>query len=288
MVTDQAPTFDPVTYKETTRQQWDTVADAWHKWIPVVQRWMGPATENMLDLARVGSGSRVLDVAAGDGDQSLTVAKRVGPSGHVLATDIAPNLVAIATRAFRGAGLTNAEARVMDAEALTIADGTYDAVICRLGLFFLPNLSTALTEMRRVLKPGGRIGAIVFSTPEKNPFFAIPISLIRQMAQLPPPRPGQPGPFSLGAPGALEQAFARAGFREVEARHVPAPLRMASAAECVQFERESFGALHQMLGGLNDAGRQKAWQQIEQALTKYDGPAGFESPCEVIVGVGVK
>jgi hypothetical protein len=247
--------FDPVTYKENPRQQWDTVADAWHKWIPVVQRWMGPVTESMLDLARVVPGSRVLDVAAGDGDQSLTVAKRVGPKGHVLATDIA---------------------------------GSYDAVICRLGLFFLPSLSTALVEMRRVLKPGGRIGAIVFSTPEKNPFFSIPISLIRQRAQLPPPRPGQPGPFSLGAPGALEQAFANAGFREVEAHQVAAPLRMVSAAECVQFERESFGALQQMLGGLNDAERERAWREIEQALSKYDGPAGFESPCEVIVGVGVK
>lgn len=287
-MTDQSPTFDPVKYKETTRQQWDTVADAWHKWIPVVQRWMGPVTENMLDLARVGSGSRVLDVAAGDGDQSLTVAQRVGPHGHVLATDIAPNLVAIATRAFRGAGLTNAEARVMDAEALTVADGSCDAVVCRLGLFFLPNLSTALGEMRRVLKPGGRIGAIVFSTPDKNPFFSIPISLIRQAAQLPLPRPGQPGPFSLGAPGALEQAFVTAGFREVEAHHVAAPLRMASAAECVQFERESFGALQQMLGRLNEAERERAWREIERALTKYDGPTGFESPCEVLVGVGVK
>src|SRR5262245_49174371 len=137
VMTDQVPTFDPVKYKENIRQQWDTVADAWHKWIPVVQRWIGPVTGHMLDLARVGPGSRVLDLAAGDGDQSLMVARRVGPTGHVLATDIAPNLVAIAARAFRAAGLTNAEARVMDAEALTIAEGSYDAVICRLGLFFL-------------------------------------------------------------------------------------------------------------------------------------------------------
>jgi SAM-dependent methyltransferase len=287
-MTGQSPTFDPVKYKETTRQQWDNVANAWHKWIPVVRRWAGPVTGLMLDVARIGPGSRVLDIAAGDGDQSLTVAQRVGPSGYVLATDIAPNLVAIATRVFRAAGLKNAEARVMDAEDLTVEDASFDAVICRFGLFFLPNVSKALSEMRRALKPGGRIAAVVFSTPEKNPFFSLPISVIRKRAQLPPPLPGQPGPFSLGAPGVLDDAFAKAGFREVEAHHAAAPLHMASAAECVQFERESFGALQQMLAGLNEAEREDAWREIGRQLAKYEGPQGFQSPCEVVVGVGVR
>jgi len=285
-MTDSSPAFDPAKYKATTRQQWDDVADAWHKWIPVVREWAGPVTRVMLELARIGPGSRVLDIAAGDGDQSLTVAQRVGPSGYVLATDIAPNLVAIATRVFQGAGLKHAEARVMDAEALTVEEASFDAVICRFGLFFLPNVSKGLLEMRRALKPGRRIAAIVFSTPEKNPFFSLPISVIRKRAQLPPPLPGQPGPFSLGAPGVLEEAFVKAGFRKVEAHHTAAPLRMASAAECVQFERESFGALQQMLAGLNEAEREEAWREIGRGLAKYEGPKGFESPCEVVIGVG--
>jgi len=287
-MTGQSPTFDPVKYKETTRQQWDNVADAWHKWIPVVREWAGPVTGLMLDLARIGPGSRVLDIAAGEGDQSLTVAQRVGPSGYVLATDIAPNLVAIATRVFRGAGLQNAEARVMDAEDLTVEDASFDAVICRFGLFFLPNVSKALLEMRRALKPGGRIAAVVFSTPEKNPFFSLPISVIRKRAQLLPPLPGQPGPFSLGAPGVLQDVFAKAGFREVESHHAAAPLHMASAGECVQFERESFGALQQMLAGLNETEREHAWREIGRELAKYEGPQGFQSPCEVVVGMGVR
>ena len=285
---ERTPAFDPTRYKEATRQQWDHVADAWHKWIPVVRRWAGPVTGVMLDLARIGPGSRVLDIAAGDGDQSVTAARRVGPSGYVLATDIAPNLVAIAARAFREAGLANAEARVMDAEDLAVADASFDAVISRLGLFFVPNLSKALLEMRRALKPGGRIAAIVFSTPDKNPFFSLPISLIRKRAHLPPPVPGQPGPFSLGGPGVLEGALAAAGFRAVEARNVAAPLQMASAAECARFERESFGALQQMLAGLEEAEREEAWREIEEELARYDGPQGFESPCEVIIALGVK
>jgi SAM-dependent methyltransferase len=287
-MTGSTSTFDPVMYKETLRQQWDNVAEGWHKWIPIVRRWAGPATDLMLDLARIGPGSRVLDVAAGDGDQSLTAAQRVGPSGYLLATDIAPNLVAIAARVFRGAGLKNTEARVMDAEELGVEDASFDAVISRFGLFFLPDLARALLEIRRALKPGGRIAAIVFSTPDKNPFLSVPISVIRTRAQLPPPLPGQPGPFSLGAPGVFEDALAKAGFREVLMHNVAAPLRMASAAECVQFERESFGALQQMLEGLTHAERQNVWRELARELAQYEGSQGFESPCEVIVGVGVK
>ena len=98
----------------------------------VVRRWVGPVTGLMLDLARIGPGSRVLDIAAGDGDQSLIVAQRVGPSGYVLATDIAPKLIAIADTVFRGAGLKNAEARAMDAEDLSVKDASFDAIICGL------------------------------------------------------------------------------------------------------------------------------------------------------------
>jgi SAM-dependent methyltransferase len=197
-------------------------------------------------------------------------------------------LVAIAARIFREADLKNTEARVMDAEELGVEDASFDAVISRFGLFFLPNLSKALLEMRRALKPGGRIAAVVFSTPDKNPFLSVPISVIRTRAQLAPPLPGQPGPFSLGAPGVLEDALAKEGLREVLIHHVAAPLEMASAAECVQFERESFGALQQMLEGLKQAERENVWREIEEELAKYESSQGFESPCEVIVGVGIK
>ena len=287
-MTGTPPTLDPARYKEMARQQWDNAADAWHKWIPVVRRWAGPATALMLDLARIGPGSRVLDIAAGDGDQSLTAAQRVGPSGYVLATDIAPALVAIAARVFREAGLKNVEARAMDAEELTVEDASFDAVISRFGFFFLPNLPKALLQIHRALKPGGRISALVFSTPEKNPFLSVPISVIRRRAQLPPPLPGQPGPLSLGAPGVLQDAFAKAGFRDVQSHNVAAPLRMASAAECVQWERESFAGLQQMLVGLNKVDQQEVWREIESELAKYGSARGFESPCEVIVGVGIK
>jgi ubiquinone/menaquinone biosynthesis C-methylase UbiE len=283
-----ATAFDPVTYKQTTREQWQSAAEAWNRWGPTLAQWLGPATEIMLDMAGVRAGSRALDVAAGAGEQSLVAARRVGPSGFVLATDIASNLLVFAAEAARQAGLTNVETQVMDGENLELEAESFDAVISRVGLIYFPDQQRALTGMRRILKPGGKIAAIVYSTAENNKFFSLPVAIIRRRAQLPPPLPGQPGPFSLGSPGVLEQALTQAGFRDVETRVVAAPLRLSSAAECVRFERESFGALHQMLAGLTEAERQAAWEEIEQALRGFESPHGFEGPCELVIGAGTK
>ena len=162
---------------------------------------------------------------------------------------------------------------------------SFDVVISRVGLIYFPDQQRALAGMRHALKPGGRVAAIVYSTPDRNPFFSIPVSIIRRRAQLPPPLPGQPGPFSLGAEGALTSVFERAGFRAVAVRAVDSPVRLPSAAECVRFERESFGALHQMMAGLDEAERADTWAEIERELRRFETADGFVGPCEMLVGV---
>ncbi len=283
-----APVFDPVRYKETTRDQWENAAEAWDRWAPTLQAWLGPPTGLMLDLARIVEGDRVLDVAAGAGEPAISAAKRVGPTGSVLATDISPAILGYARRAATAQGLSNVETRVMDGERLELPDASFDAVISRVGLIYFPDQQRALAEAMRVLVPGGRIAAMVYSTPENNRFFSIPVGIIRRRAQLPPPLPGQPGPFSLGADGALDGAYRRAGFHEIEVKVIPAPVHMASAAEFVRFAGESFGALHQMMAGLSENEREETWEEITQELRQFEGPDGFVGPCEMIVGIGVK
>ena len=200
-----AKPFDPVKYKETTREQWQCAAQAWNDWGPLLRAWLGPSTEIMLDMAAIEPGHRVLDVAAGAGDQTLQTATRVGPAGRVLATDISPNILAFAEANARNAGLGNVETKVLDGEELDVPEGAFDAVISRVGLIYFPDQQKALAGMKRALKPGGRVAAIVYSTAESNKFFSIPVSIIRRRANLPPPLPGQPGPFSLGGPGVLEE-----------------------------------------------------------------------------------
>jgi SAM-dependent methyltransferase len=284
----QVTTFDPVRYKETTRDQWQTAAEAWHRWTPAIQAWLGPASERMLDMAGVTEGDDVLDVAAGAGEPAITAAKRVGSSGSVLATDISANILQYAVQAAREQEVSNLDVQVMDGEQLDLPDASFDAVISRVGLIYFPDQQRALGEMRRVLKPGGRIAAMVYATAEENLFFSIPVGIIRRRAQLAPPAPGQPGPFSLGGEGVLAESFRRAGFRGIVTERIPAPVRMTSAAECVQFERESFGALHQMMSALSDVERAETWAEIERELRQFEGPNGFVGPCEMIVGIGEK
>lgn len=281
--------FDPVRYKTTTRQQWEDAAEAWYRWGPALELWLGEATERMLDAADVRTGSRVLDVAAGAGGQSLAAARRTGPSGSVVATDISPTILTYAAKSAAEAGLTNIETVEADGEALDALPATsFDAVISRVGLIYFPDQQRALAGMHRALREGGRIAAIVYSTPDRNEFFSIPVSIIRDKAQLPPPQAGQPGPFSLGAPGALQAALTAAGFSEVTVDAVPAPLRLSSAAKCVRFERDSFGALHQMLASVEPREREAVWDQIEAALARFETPNGFVGPCELLVGSGTK
>ena len=287
--TTAAPVFDPVAFKTTTRAQWQDAAEAWHSWGPVIGSWLGEATETMIDLARIEPGSRVLDVAAGAGEQSLTIARRVGAEGHVLATDIAPELLARAAADAKAAGLAQVATRELDGEELTsLPAGEFDAVVSRVGLIYFPDQQRALRGMQHALRPGGRVAAVVYSTPDRNEFFSIPVRIIRERAQLPPPLPGQPGPFSLGAPGVLEAAFRDAGFTDVEVRTVPSPVELTSAAECVRFERESFGALHQMMRSLSAEEQAETWQQIEDELRQFESDGHFVGPCEMLVGAATK
>ena len=281
-------TFDPTAYKETTRTQWQDAADAWHRWGPVIESWLGDSTEKMLDLARIETGGHVLDVAAGAGGQTLAAARRVGPGGHVLATDISSNILELAKHEADRAGLSNVSTRVLDGERLDVEEGSFDAVISRVGFIYFPNQQAALRGMHRALKPGGTLAGVVYSSADRNGFFSIPVGVIRRRAELPPPAPGQPGPFSFGEPGVIEDAFAEAGFEDIQTLRIEAPLRLGSATECVAFERESFGALHQMLAGLDEDGREAAWQEIERQLQQFEASDGFSGPCELIVAAGTK
>jgi SAM-dependent methyltransferase len=272
--------FDPAAYKETTRAQWQDAAEAWHRWDPVFDRWLGPATELMLDLAGVEAGTRVIDVAAGSGGQSIAAGRR---GATVLATDISSNILEEAERAARAAGIASIATRVVDGEDLDVEPGTFDAAISRLGLMYMPDKQGSLAQARRALRDGGKYAAVVFAEPDRNGFFSVPIGIIRRRAELPPPAPGLPGPFSSAALGDQLDA---AGFRDVEVHRVEAPLVLASAAECTKLERESFGALHQMLAGLTEEDRQDTWREIEAALGGFETEDGFSGPCELLVGVG--
>jgi hypothetical protein len=142
--------------------------------------------------------------------------------------------------------------------------------------------------MHRVLVPGGRVAAMVWGAAESNAFFSKPVAIMRRRAELGPPLPGQPGPFSLSSRDTVVRLYRAAGFTDVRFELVEAPLRLRRATDCLAFERESFGALHQMLSGLDDAKKAAAWDEVAAELRRFEGPSGFEASCVMAVAVGTK
>jgi SAM-dependent methyltransferase len=275
--------FDPAVYKSTTKGQWDTVAEAWDEWDATLTAWLSAATSRMLDLAHVGTGGTVLDVAAGAGGQTLDAARRVGPSGQVVATDISTTILEYAQRRATAAGLTNVATAELDGENLDVQPAHFDAVISRLGVVYFPDRAAFYAGARQALKRGGRIGLIVYGPADRNGFFSVPVGIIRAAAELPPPAPGQPGPFCLGGDGVLAAELASAGFTDIVVEPVDAPLRLSSAAGCLRFAQESFGALHQMLSGLPKARQAQVWDEVGSALRQFETADGFVGPCQLLV-----
>ncbi len=282
------PSFDAAKYKNAQREQWNKDGAAWRRWNPTLDRWYGEVTRQMLDLARIQPGQRILDIAAGAGEPAVSAAERVGPGGYVLATDISEGIVELALQVARERGFRQIETRTMDGENLDLPDASFDAVLCRLGLMYMPHPVTALREWRRALKPGGRVAVVVFSTPDHNEWGAVPASIIRRRAQLPPPVAGQPGPFSLGGAGVLEDMFHQAGFADPEVRAVPVPHGAACAADYVQVAREAFGAFNAMMADLSPQERESVWSEVEGSMRSFESPGGFEVPGECLVGAATK
>ncbi len=275
-------------YRKRSKNQWEQTAAGWHKWTPLLAQWSEPLTMQMFALAGITAGSHVLDVASGDGSQSIKAAQRVGEGGYVLATDMAESMVAYAAEAASEAGLTQMEVRVMDGENLALDDQTFDAVICQISLMLFANPQKGLSEAYRVLKPGGRYAAIVFTTPDKSPWLAIPAKIALEHANRPMPAPGSPGIFALGNQERLEGLMREAGFTDIEAHTVMHPIELESAAECSMLVRDSAGAINAILSDLDESRQQAAWEAIERALRRFEGVDGFRAPTELRVVAGTK
>lgn len=263
-------------------------ADVWHRAKARREETTGAATEKMLDLANIRVGDRVLELAAGTGDLSMMVARRVGPNGHVLATDISAAMLNRAAQAAREAGLANVETRVMNAENLEPDASSFDAVLCRMGLMLFPQPLKALTSMQRVVKPEGRVAVMVHSTPARNPYHGLPLGIVRRIGSMATPPPEQPGMFALAGPGVLEETFRKSGLQDISVCPVAIRRKFSSLAEAIKSMKESFAFLQDLLLKLNDADQGRAWKEIEREMSQFESANGFEAPGEVLIGVGTK
>jgi SAM-dependent methyltransferase len=242
-----------ITVKAQQRAAWGAQAQAWYAQLDVTERQWGPLNEGLLELARVETGDRVLDLASGIGDPALAAAARVGPTGRVIATDLSPDMLAFAAQRAAAAGLSNVEVHEMDAEEIDLPAASVDVVLCRLGLMFLPDLDRALAGVHRVLVPGGRFATAIPWRPASQ---AMPRLVGAMVAALglpkpPPPEPGTPGIFSLADASFLCAALDRAGLIGVRIEPYTLHHDYHSPQEWIDQVLALNAPLRQMLRGLS-------------------------------------
>jgi ubiquinone/menaquinone biosynthesis C-methylase UbiE len=272
--------------KSALRDTWEAAAPGWAKWEAAFSAGLADATETMIGMAGVEAGMRVLDVACGAGIQTLRLAERVGPAGRVVATDISPRMLEHVRRAAAAAGLGNVETLERPADELEAADGPFDAAISRLGLMLFPAPVEAVRAVRRVLRPGARFAALVFTTPAANPFFSQTMAVLRRHAGSPPPPAGSPGLFALGDDGALAAVLRDGGLSDVRTRTLTASLRLDSTGDALAMMQEAFGAYRAVVAGLGEAEQRAAWAEVGKVLAAFETEGRFEAAFELIVASG--
>jgi enediyne biosynthesis protein CalE5 len=285
-----APTvpFDLVAFKEAQRTDWQLAAAGWRKWYDVLEAGGEIVSRTLVELARIGPGDTVLDVATGYGEPALTAARVVGPTGKVLATDIAADMLEFGRERAARADLDNVEFVESDAEALSFDHESFDAILCRQGLQFLPDASGTLQRFHSFLERDGRFAAAVWGPPDTVQF-ARPVSVIVTALDLPAPPSGRPGIFALADRQALERLVVDAGFRGVETGTVTAIYETASPEDFTQWARDVAPPIGNLLNGQSPDVQEQVWRKVTEAwapLTTADGRVRTEN--QAIWGAATK
>jgi ubiquinone/menaquinone biosynthesis C-methylase UbiE len=249
------------------------------------QRLYGAATTQMLEAAQLKPGDHVLDIAAGTGDQSRQAARLVGPRGTVLATDISQAMLNVAARLAQEEGLGNITTRVMNAEQLDLAENSYDAVISRLGLMLIPRQRQALAEIWRVLKPGGRVAALVWSKREHNSLFTLYIETVERSLEIEALEQPWSDPFSLADAAFFASMLTEAGFRQAQTQAIAITFQFPSFEALTTWWGPEFD---ETLAKLEPELRQRRQEEVRQAVRQFEGPQGILASGELLLGVGVK
>jgi ubiquinone/menaquinone biosynthesis C-methylase UbiE len=270
-----AQTFDPVAFKETQRSDWQRAAAGWRKWHDVLEAENGGqvASSKLVELVDLSPGDMVLDVASGYGEPALTAARAVTPGGQVTATDIAADLLAFGRQRASRAGITNVEFLEADAESLRFPDETFDAILSRQGLQFLPDVAGVLRRLHSMLKPAGRLAAAVWG-PSDTVQFATPVRIILAELSLPAPPPGRPGPFALGDADLLARLVSVAGFRDVETGVLTVVYETASPEDFTQWIQDVAPPIAKLANGQPPEIQEQLWSQVTRAWTPFRTPTG--------------
>ena len=286
-----SPDLDKIQkFREQLRGEWtaDETIAAWKKWHARLADFGVGVTQAMLETARVRAGMNVLDLASGVGDPALSLAAAVAPDGHVTATDLNPAMLAFIEEQARQRKITNISFREASAESLPFPDAIFEAVTCRFGVMFFPDLDKSLRECARVLKPGSRATFVAWGRREQ-PFFACTGGILMKHIELPKPDPEAPNIAMFGERGRMRAALEAAGFAEVseEARTIEGRWQ-GSADEYWEQFREVAAPFRVILEKLSPESKIRAVDEIKSALRKFERGSELILPLEIVIGTGVR
>jgi SAM-dependent methyltransferase len=275
----ESRTIDAVEFRDGQRTQWNTAATGWRKWSELIDTAAGTISNRLVELAGVKPGNRVLDVAAGYGEPSLTAARAAGPDGSVVATDISAEMLSYGQERAAAAGLENIEFVESDASSLDYPEDSFDAAVSRWGIIFEPDGEGAAARVRGFLKPGARMAISSWGSPDRVPFLAIPMRTAMEKLQVPPPPPGTPGPLSRPTPEALGGLLGAAGFSDVSVEEATVTLEWESAEEFTTFIREIAPPITAMISPHPKDVQDETWAAITDAARKAagDGAVSFSN-----------
>jgi SAM-dependent methyltransferase len=262
--------------------------EVWRRGLDRRRQALAAATERLLDRANLRAGSRVLDLAAGTGEQSLLALQRVGPTGSVLATDVSASMLEVAEQSAREAGASNLQTRQMDLNSIDVSVGAFDAAICRLGLMFALDVGAALRGVLQVLEPDAHFAAVVWASRERNPLLGLPDAIADRLGWPSGPRQTLHLALSLGDPARLEAAFRSAGFVDVLVEPVAAPRAFGSASEAAQYSWTESAVWRDLVAEMPPAEAERFWQEVEGAYKPFERPSGCVIPGEVLVASGAR
>jgi len=223
-------------------------------------------------------GDTVLELAAGAGDTGFEAAAIVGERGRLISTDFSPEMVEVARRRATELGVSNVEYRVLDAERIELETGSVDGVLCRSGYMLMADPVAALSETRRVLRPGGRLALSVWGLPERNPWITILARILLECGHMPPLEPGAPDPFSMASEEHTRALLERAGFTEVRTEDVPVRFAFRDVDDYVSHSCDTAGPFAIVLRGLRQGEREALKTQLGDAFAAFAIDRGYELP----------
>ena len=271
--------------RDGQRETWAGLSAGWEKWDSIIMNQLGPVGTAMIERLEIADDQQHLDIASGTGEPGLSVA-RLAPRGHVVLTDLAAEMLDIATRRAGAQGIANFETRVCSADDLPFGDATFDSVSVRFGYMFFPDVAKATAEFVRVLKPGGRVCSSVWVKPQENPWTAVVMQAIAAEVMLAPPDPDGPNMFRCAAPGYVSALYEAAGLRDVAEWDVDVELVTQSPAQYWEMISEHVSLAVAALHHVDEAARERIANSVIAKASAYehDGKVRIPGVARCIVG----